>query len=164
LYNLKSKNLTIIPPDSQISSYSLLQNCEKVLSFGSTVGIEAVFWGKPSILVGTMYYKDLGGTYNTNNHKEVIDLILARLEPKDKEPALMYGYFMKTFGIPYKYYEAKDFFNGAFKGHIIEHSFSSFYKKIYDIIPYNEYLCKYLLAIPQELFNKYMDIKYYKKK
>jgi hypothetical protein len=120
LYRLKGKNFTLIPAESPISTYDLLKVATKVVTFGSTLGIEAVYWGKPSVLVGKSYYCDLGGTYNANSHKQVIDLLIDDLKPKDIEPALMYGYYMSTFGIPFKYYKADSFDKGTYNGHFVQ--------------------------------------------
>ncbi len=113
---LNSPNLTIINPDSPISSYDLLFNCEKVLAFGSSVGIEAVYWGKPSIQAGKSYYYDFDATYKPASHEELIEMINADLEPLLKTPALVYGHYFKTFGIPFKYYYAQNLATGKFKG------------------------------------------------
>jgi hypothetical protein len=120
LLAIESEILTIIPADSPVSTYALLAHADKVLTFGSTVGIEAVYWGKPSISAGQAFYRDLGGTYNPGTHEELIELLKADLEPKGKEAALMYGYYMKTFGVPFKYFRATGVFGGEFKGEVIE--------------------------------------------
>jgi hypothetical protein len=122
LMSLTGKCLTIISPEDPVSSYALVDAADKVLTFGSSVGIEAVFWGKPSILVGQSLYWPLGGTYTPGSHEEVIELLKGKLEPKDKEAALMYGYYMKTFGIPFKYFKATGIFEGEFMGRKVEHS------------------------------------------
>jgi hypothetical protein len=41
------RNLHVIWPGESIDSYALLGACEKTLTFGSTIGIEATYWGKP---------------------------------------------------------------------------------------------------------------------
>lgn len=114
--SLKASNLTIIPPDSPISTYTLVQKASKVLTFGSTVGIEAVYWKIPSILVGQCFYRELGSTYNPKDHQELVEMLYAELPPKNKEGALMYGYYFNTYGIPFKYYQAKGILEGNFKG------------------------------------------------
>ena len=113
---LESDFLTVIPPTAPVSTYALLRAADKVVTFGSTMGIEAVFWGKPSILVGASFYQDLGGTYNPESHNELIDLFLSELSPKPKDAALMYGYYYSSYGIPYRYYRPFDFEEGEFKG------------------------------------------------
>ncbi|MBE9039447.1 class I SAM-dependent methyltransferase [Oscillatoriales cyanobacterium LEGE 11467] len=113
---LKAPNLTVIPPDSPVSSYTLLKNSSKVVTFGSTMGIEAVYWGIPSILAGQSFYRNLGGTYNPKTHEELLELLYAKLPPKEKTAALMYGYYFSTWGISFKYYEALGIYEGKFKG------------------------------------------------
>jgi hypothetical protein len=120
LMDLKSDFLTVILPGDPISTYALIEAADKVLTFGSTVGIEAVYWGKPSILVGKCFYQRLGGTYNPSSHEEVIELLKADLPPKDKEAALVYGYYLKTFGVPFRYYRATDLLQGEFNGKKVE--------------------------------------------
>lgn len=113
---LKAKNLTVIPANSPVSTYALMRNAAKILTFGSTVGIEAAFWGVPSILAGPSAYQNLGCTYNPNSHQEVIDLLRADLSPKDREGAIVYGYYAQTFGTPFNYYKPLGIKRGKFKG------------------------------------------------
>ena len=115
-YGLESKILTVVHHDSPIDTYALLRNADTVLTFGSTVGIEAVFWSKPSVLAGLSAYRNLGGTYNPSSHEELIKLLLNNKLPlKDKLPAIMYGYYMNTYGIPFRYFDAEGICNGKFK-------------------------------------------------
>jgi capsule polysaccharide export protein KpsC/LpsZ len=94
----------------------MLKNAHTVLTFGSTVGIEAVFWGVPSILAGMSWYRALGATYNPATHDEVMALITETLAPMNDEPAWMYGYYFSTYGIPFKYVRATTFDEAEFKG------------------------------------------------
>lgn len=113
---LRSPYLTIIGPEEPISSYALLKNASKVLSFGSTIGIEAVYWGVPSILAGQCYYRNLGGTYNPSSHEELMRLLRSPLAPKDRLAALKYGYYLNAYGIPFRHFKATDVFEGVFRG------------------------------------------------
>ncbi len=112
--------VTVIAADDPISSYALLRAAEKVVTFGSTLGIEAVYWGVPSVLAGTSYYRNLGATYNPDSHAELIDLIGRRLPPKSVTPALVYGYYFATFGTPFRYFAPDGIFSGTFKGRRIK--------------------------------------------
>jgi Capsule polysaccharide biosynthesis protein len=119
LYDLRRDFFEIIPPDDPVSTYALIKHADKVLTFGSTVGIEAVFWGTPSIHAGRSFYQDLGGTYNLGSHEELITMFKADLPPKDRTAALVYGYYLGTFGIPFKYFQAAGVKSGQFKGQTI---------------------------------------------
>ncbi len=120
LLALKSKNLTIIPASSLISTYNLVNHVSQVITFGSTIGMEATFMGKPSILAGKSFYYNLGGTYDPSSHLELIQLINSDLGPKSKEKALMFAYYFGTFGVRFKHYSPEDFGKGKFKGKYIE--------------------------------------------
>ena len=94
LYDLrKYANITVIPPESIVSSYALMDACEKVITFGSTTGVEASYWGKPSILVGRAYYEMTGACYHVRDKEELVRDLNDHLEPKDKLGAIKYGYF-----------------------------------------------------------------------
>ena len=112
-------NLTIVPPESPIDSYALLKASDTVITFGSSVGIEAVFWERPSILLGSCYYQNLGCVYLPNSHDEVLDLLNQDLRPLPKLGAMMYGFWLQTRGFPHKYFVSDDLFDGKFKGHTL---------------------------------------------
>jgi hypothetical protein len=120
LFRLASDQVVVIPPESPVSSYAMLQNCTKVLSCGSAVGIEATYWGKPSILAGVAPFRNHNVTYNPRTHSELIDLLLAELPAKSRENTLKYGYYCKTFGERYRYFEARSLLHGTFKGKNLE--------------------------------------------
>ncbi len=102
LYSLCFPNLTFIYPDDGIDSYSLMEACEKVITFGSTMGIESSFWGKPSILLGRSTYEELGSCYIAKSHEEAVYLIKQEgLKPLPIKGAIKYGYWENTRGIPY---------------------------------------------------------------
>jgi hypothetical protein len=109
-YKMENDYFTVIPPESDISSYLLLDEGDKIVTFGSTMGIEAVYWGKPSVLVGKSFYMNLGSTYNPSSHEDVVEFILSKnLHPLSYEGALRYGFFFNTCGVSYKYVKMKDY-------------------------------------------------------
>jgi hypothetical protein len=93
LYKLEDKRLTIIPPESPISSYALMDIAEKVLVMGSTMGVESCYWGKPVINLHKSEYYYLEVAYNPMSKDELVRLLDDYLAPKDKKGALLYGYF-----------------------------------------------------------------------
>lgn len=110
LIDFESEIFTFIPADSKISSYNILLKADIILTFGSTMGIEAAFFDKPSILLGPSFYQNLGSTYLPKNHEEVVALLQNRtLLPLNKEGAIKYGFYMSTFGIDKKISKMNDF-------------------------------------------------------
>ena len=47
---------------------------------------------------------------------EIAEMLVSDLPPKPKDAALVYGYYMGSYGKPYKYYEARGIREGTFKG------------------------------------------------
>ena len=100
----------IIDPDDPISSYTLMMHCELIISFGSTIGIEALYLEKPSILISRSFYEDLGGCIRPKSHGELIQLLITYAESKNlpevdpgKEAVYKYGYYMKFKGESFLY-------------------------------------------------------------
>lgn len=113
------KNLTVIPAESLLHSYTLLDNCSKIMVTSSTIGIEATFYGKPVILIGRAMYENLDCCYRPKSHEEVIALLKSDLEPKSKTSALMYAYWIANLGIPFKFFKQTGVITGTFLGKIV---------------------------------------------
>jgi len=119
-------NIHVIPGNSKVSSYALLDACNTALSFGSTMGIEAAYWRKPSILVGRCVYEKFGSVYTPQSHSEVISLVRNRmLGPLAIDGALKIAFFWKVGGNEISYFggnrsEGFNFNNKIIKKGLIE--------------------------------------------
>jgi hypothetical protein len=118
---LNKANFNIIAPNSSVTTYSLLNASYKVITFSSSVGIEAAYRKKPSIILGRCFYQHLGSTYHPKNHAQNLALIFDQeLKAKPITGALMYGHFRYSYGIPYRHYKADTVLKGSFKNQYIE--------------------------------------------
>ncbi len=113
---LQSAVITVIGANDPVSSYTLMNRADKVLTFGSTIGIEAAYGGKPSILAGMTYHRNLGATYNPATHEELVEMLAADLPALDRQQAIQFGYYKKVFGTPFKYYSPTGLYTGTFRG------------------------------------------------
>lgn len=128
LYDLQqdNPNLTVIAADSPVSTYSLLDACEKVVVFGSTTGPEAAYWGKPVILLYNCAYSLLDICYTPHTPEEVMELIRTPdLPAKDKMQAIKFGYFfLNDENDVYEYFhpfrDHKKMFGRSFDYHKVE--------------------------------------------
>ncbi|MBY5949927.1 hypothetical protein KUV23_03020 [Algoriphagus marincola] len=96
LYNLekKYKNVTVIGPKSNISTYDLIDASDLVIVFGSTVGLEASYSGKPVILLGCSWYYYENVCYVPRSIEEFDKLFQKELLPiKNEEMFLKLGLF-----------------------------------------------------------------------
>lgn len=102
----------LIPAESTVSSYSLLDQSDLVLTFGSTVGIEAVYKGKPSFLIGRAYYEKLSCCVQPKCHEELITLLCAFADGDRtmlpsaelcRDAVVTYGLYSKLWGHTFRY-------------------------------------------------------------
>lgn len=123
--NMKFPNLTIILPEDPIDSYQLMFATEKTVTFGSTVGIEALYFKKPSVLLGRAFYENLNGLFKPSTHEEAVKLIKDDITVNDNSDAIKYGYWCSVFGINYKYYSPESLFKGTFLAKKLKSNFRS---------------------------------------
>ncbi|AOX03971.1 hypothetical protein BJP34_35140 [Moorena producens PAL-8-15-08-1] len=115
--SLTGKNVQVIPPDSKVDSYALMDWADVVVTYGSTTGVEAAYWGKPSVLLGDSMYSELGCVYQPRSEAEVYPLLENdTLAPLPQETCLPYGYYSLRKGMTYNYYNPKTAFTGDFLG------------------------------------------------
>lgn len=93
LYKLEEKydNITVIPAKSNMSTYTIMEKCEKTICFGSTMGVESSFWGKPALLLGPSYYYYDDVVYIPKTKEEMMEMLKADLKPKGNINMIKYG-------------------------------------------------------------------------
>ncbi len=80
----KNKNIQLILYDDKIKSYSLLDESKVIVTTGSTIGIEATFYSKPSILLSPSQYDTCKGYFIAKNNLELKKLLKKNLKAKNK--------------------------------------------------------------------------------
>ena len=119
----KYENIEIIQPESEIDTYALLDNSDIIIVLGSTVGIEAVYWGKPVIQLALSPYNHLNTVYIPMSLDQLADLINSEeLLPKEQLGAIKYGYWELSRGIKFKYFVQENIFEGKFLNKRIKNS------------------------------------------
>lgn len=111
LYDLKYENVTIIAPKATISSYSLMEACDKVIVFNSTMGLESSYWGKPVIALNKCLYSAQNIVYEPHTPEEMFTLI-GNMELKHIEQPvenwLKVGYYYLGYGSDeFKHYKVE---------------------------------------------------------
>ncbi len=99
-------NLVIYPAESSVFTYGLIDLADKVITFGSTIGVEACFWGKPSICLGLAFYQYLDVSYIPKTKEELFELLNNKSLPaKPQSNTFIYGYWALTLGESYEFKE-----------------------------------------------------------
>ena len=78
---------------SNVNSYNLIDESDVILSFGSQIGAEATYYGKPSICLGSAFYEDTGAVYTCVTIDELKNIIFSKnLKALPKINAIKFGY------------------------------------------------------------------------
>jgi len=106
---LKSnENSTVIAATEQVSSYQLLKGARGVISFGSTIGLEAAYHLIPSAILADCWYDELGVADKLNSLEELTEWIesvdrgvYSNLLQERMRGALIRGLWMELAGNPF---------------------------------------------------------------
>jgi hypothetical protein len=74
-YNSLPKNVFIIPPESRISTYSVISNCDSVIIYGTKMGVELSALGIPVIVAGEAWVRGKGITYDAESESDYYCLL-----------------------------------------------------------------------------------------
>lgn len=119
-----SSNIHIIEPDSKVSTYKIMDLCNKVVTYNSTTSVEATYWKKPSILLGRIYFEKLNSSYRPKSIKQIKELIFRKkLRPKSSISALKLASYWIEGGFRQKHFEGNMLDGFKFKNRIIKFSF-----------------------------------------
>jgi Capsule polysaccharide biosynthesis protein len=112
--SLEGRNVQVVNASSTVDSYALADSANLVIVYGSTIGIESTYLGKPVINFGQSLYRGLGCTYEPACLADAQRLIDSEnLATLPRSSCLPFGYYMMMFGEPYKYYRPHNLFEGV---------------------------------------------------
>lgn len=96
---LDKKNILYLLPESNVDTYTVIDQSYCVITCGSTVGVEAVYWNKKCINIGNSRYMTLNSSINVKNEKELQNA-LYNLDNEiiDRYGAIKYGSFHSNLG------------------------------------------------------------------
>ena len=89
---------------SDVDSYTLMDQSDVVITYGSTTGVEAGFADRPVIVMGPSAYDELGCAVRVRTLEELQQAIVERTPPQHYS-ALPYGLMMKRRGFTYRFIE-----------------------------------------------------------
>jgi Capsule polysaccharide biosynthesis protein len=111
------RNVDVISADSKISTYSLVQSSDIVIAFGSTIGIEACYQKKVTILLGRAMYEDAKSLIKPKSHEDLVKILHASIRSKQPPKVefhdpdwIVYGFFQKSYGKSFKFVQHRDLY------------------------------------------------------
>jgi len=112
---LESFGIKVFHPSAEVSSYDLLEYAEDILTFGSTIGVEAIYRGKKVLQVGIAFYSEMKIIKQANSYTELMNFLENSKKIAIKRyRALAYGYYLMEYSselcnLPYmtNYFKAR---------------------------------------------------------
>jgi hypothetical protein len=108
---LNHPNVSFVMHDSSVKTYDILGESDFVITFGSTIGVEASFKGKPSLLVSRAFHESLGVVLPIGNLVDLIsvlnDGVAQSILSKMKDNTRFYGLFHAIGGKSFQNLERK---------------------------------------------------------
>jgi len=97
LYPELPNNIIIIPPESNISTYTVMMQCDSVIIYNTKTGIELAAMGLPIIVAGEAWIRNKGFAFDVDNPKKYLKLLdrlplQRRMSDKDTLMAKKYAY------------------------------------------------------------------------
>jgi hypothetical protein len=105
---IEADNLIVILPHEKISTYSVLDHCSFVITSGSTIGVEACYWGHSVITLAPTLYTSLDVCYQPQSYEELFTLIESSAPPRSRIDAIAIGAMLLEHG------EKRQFVSGTF--------------------------------------------------
>ena len=122
--HLSYPNVSVVFPESNVDSYALMDLANKIVSFGSTTGLEANFKRLPVILLGKSFYFYSDVAHIPRDRSQILELLKEDLKPRPLLDTLKFGFYYISGGKKAKYYYEGNDVNGIFfKGHRV-HNFT----------------------------------------
>lgn len=103
-------NVEVLPPDTDVDTYRLLDDLDVGIVYNSTVGLEMAYKGGPVVVGGDTHYRHLGFTHDVETSAEYRDL-LDRVgdltaTPEMQARAKRYAHFLYVRKqVPFPFYE-----------------------------------------------------------
>lgn len=102
LIHSTNKSVIHFKPESGVNTYDLIRASDFVITYGSTVGVEATIMGKPSISITEEFLASLGILYYARDLLHLTQLLDSKASALPPEPAILYFGFENTLGEPYR--------------------------------------------------------------
>ncbi len=119
----KKNKIIYFDRKENIDSFDLLKKSDVILTYGSSMAVDALYNGKPSISFRKHFFSGSNLLLEPKNEKELFKMMKNPKIPKQnvKNKCIPYGYYMQTFGKKFKFYKPKNFYKGNLFNKNINH-------------------------------------------
>jgi hypothetical protein len=111
----------LVLPLEEVSSYSLIESARGVITFGSTIGIEAAYMSKPVMVLADCKFDELGFAFKPKTWDEAFLWIESTFTPAEleinRDLSRTFGFFVLTGGQQFKFSKLEEIGWGRWKVH-----------------------------------------------
>jgi hypothetical protein len=111
----------VLGPADPTDTYALIERSHVVATYGSSVGIEATYWGRPSLLFARSYYDRLGVATQAESLEQV-QSFLREPVTLPQSATLACGAYFSRLGEPFRYYASEGLHRGSILGVYLDDS------------------------------------------
>jgi hypothetical protein len=115
----ESKFVKLILPLEKVSSYSLIESSSGVITFGSTIGIEAAYMSKPVMVLADCKFDELGFAFKPRSWNEAFGWFAKKFTPLEldinRELSRSFGFFVLTGGQRFMFSKLREIGWGRWK-------------------------------------------------
>tara|TARA_Y100001968_G_scaffold171440_1_gene156812 strand:- start:43 stop:1569 length:1527 start_codon:yes stop_codon:yes gene_type:complete len=115
---IKSKDFQWIDSFEKDSSYALVNTSDLIITGGSTIGVEAIAMGKPSLVISECHYDNIFKSILLCQDKSELSNILqdpTTYQPVEKDSVNLFGLWSISYGSKFLYFIPNGLFDGMMK-------------------------------------------------
>jgi len=105
LIHSTSKSVIHFSPESLVNTYDLIRDSDFIITYGSTIGVEATIMGKPSISITEEILASFRILHYAKDFLHLTQLLDSKAPALPPEPAILYLGYQSTIGEPYREFE-----------------------------------------------------------
>ena len=114
-------HVTVLPPTDPVDSYALADAADRVVVFGTTMGIESAYRGRHVVLAAPAAYRGRGAVHEPATHDELVAMLIGEDLPElSRQGAIDFGFWLRTFGEPFRYAAEPELGFATFRGRRVD--------------------------------------------
>ena len=114
----KHKNICVINSQDTCDTYALMKRADIVVSYSSTIALEASYFGKPSVVLKKFWWTQKKSILLINNIRQLNKIFNKNYKFRKikKTACLPVANYMLNYGKKFRYYNPESFYRGKFLG------------------------------------------------
>ncbi len=101
-FNVKEETIEL-KPDTDVDTYELIKQADINVTWGSTVGLESLAIGKPTLILGNLAWLNKKWNVHAWDQQEIENFFSKKASTIDKDEFVLWFWYLNKFGYPCKF-------------------------------------------------------------